>query len=354
MTLYDTLNKLVENNENFNKSIQEYGEYKIISFTYRLPSYSDFLLDGALECRGTTFVEERGGKISLIGRPFAKFFNYKENPFTEESVIDKLIPIHVMDKADGSLIIVCRLPNGELIAKTKSTILSEQAQRATEIVNSDKFKSFCGYWIDRGHTPIFEYVSPENRIVLFYPEEKLILLALRNMETGEYHDISNLACDFDVIEHYDIKDVKQIERLQESSTDNEGWVVIFNNGLRAKFKTFDYLRKHRVKDSITNPKHLADLILHDGLDDILPLISEDTNILNYVNNFKEKIKNIYNSIEEKINLFYNDNRNLDRKDFAIKSREEHPEIMSLIMSKYLNRDPYINEFIIKNELYKNL
>jgi hypothetical protein len=36
----------------------------------------------------------------------------------------------------------------------------------------------------QGYTPIFEFISPKNRIVIEYKEKELCLLAIRNTITG--------------------------------------------------------------------------------------------------------------------------------------------------------------------------
>ena len=350
---YNSFQNLVDTNENFIKSVQIYGDYELTSFNYRLASYSDFLLPNALEARGKTFIKDKEGNIELFCTNFSKFFNVYENPFTSEEVLSKLSPVSITEKVDGSLITVGMLPSGEILAKTKSTTGSEQAKRATTIINSNKdFKDFCTYWISQGYTAMFEYVAPNNQIVLFYPEEKLVLLALRNMTTGEYcpvHKINN--CPFEIVKEYDMT-LEEIAKLQEESTGREGFVVLFNNGQRMKFKTLDYCRKHRCKDSVSNKKHLSELILGSGLDDILPLFKEDKDLLKYIEDFRLSLTSLYNTLVTEINNFYIANKNLPRKDYAVKATSELSSKMSLAMNLYVGRDSGITDFIIKNKLYE--
>lgn len=361
--LYKELDALAKINDNFIRAEQQYDKYKIISFSYRLASYSEWLLPSALESRGTAFVEDEAGNLTIFARPFEKFFNYEENPFTEKEHVRNLTPVSIMDKVDGSLIMVGKLPNGKLLAKTKTTINSDQAKRATEIINnSEVYTDFCNHYISKDYTPLFEYTAPTNQIVLFYPEEKLTLIGLRNMITGEYLDIQGFLSPnyctkedphgIPVVKEYDIT-LEDINKLQESSEGNEGWVVYFDNGQRVKFKTLDYIRKHKCKDNLYNEKNLADIILSDTLDDIYPLIKNDIKTLEYVNNFKEKVISLKNKLESELLNFYENNKNLDRKNFAIKAKQEYPEKMSLLMNLYLGRDFGLDEYIIKYEVWKN-
>jgi len=350
---YNSFQNLVDTNENFIKSVQVYKDYELTSFNYRLASYSDFLLPNALEARGKTFIKDKEGNIELFCTNFEKFFNYEENPFTDKLLVSKLTPISITEKVDGSLITVGMLPDGEILAKTKSTIESEQSKRATEIINNSKeFKDFCTYWINQGYTPLMEYVAPTNQIVLFYPEEKLVLLALRNMFTGEYHSVHDLGgCPFEIVKEYNIS-LEDVAKLQETASGREGFVIVFDNGQRIYLLLDVYVRKHRVKDSISNKKHLSELILSNGLDDVLPLFKEDKDLLKYLEEFRVKLVVLYNELIQEIDNFYATNKNLPRKDYAIKATSELNNKMSLAMNLYVGRESGIADFLIKNKLYE--
>ena len=97
-------------------------------------------------------------------------------------------------------------------------------------------------------------------------------------------------------------------------------------------------------------------MLYDKLDDIYPLFKDDEAVSNYLYNFREALLGIKLKIVHKSEKFYNENKNLIRKDYAIKVQNEEKDIMSLLMDMYLNRfnDNSINEFIMKRELYKNI
>lgn len=362
--LYLDFLDLCKNNEGFYYSTQQYKNYDIVSFSYRLASYTDFKAPLGLECRGITFCVEKTteenieySNVNLFARPMEKFFNYGENLCTSEETISKLKSVRCTDKLDGSMVMVGMLPNGEILAKTKTSINSDQAKRANDIIYNDiNLKYFCEYYILKGYTPIFEYTAPTNCIVIRYAEEKLTLIALRHMITGEYldiHDLPTFSPKTNVVEEYKTT-LEEITKLQKDiNQKNEGWVVLFDNSQRVKFKTLDYVRKHRCKDSINNIKHLADLIINGGLDDVIPLFEGDKATLDYIYFHDEIIKYLYNTLENKINEFYNENKELPRKEYAIKAREYLEQDMGLAMNLYLNRDLGLKEYFIKNELYKN-
>jgi RNA ligase len=50
----------------------------------------------------------------------------------------------------------------------------------------DNYLKFLSKWLDNGFTPIFEFVAPDNKIVVEYKKGELILLAIRDVKTGLY------------------------------------------------------------------------------------------------------------------------------------------------------------------------
>ena len=99
MKLCDTSDSFFHKDETIGH--QEHGFKTFRMFNYRLCSYSDFLNDNALECRGIMFeMDEEGNPIRLASMPMHKFFNVNENPFTEN--VDFSETTHAMVKEDGS------------------------------------------------------------------------------------------------------------------------------------------------------------------------------------------------------------------------------------------------------------
>jgi hypothetical protein len=84
--------------------------------------------------------------------------------------------------------------------------------------------------------PLFELVG-ENRMVLKYPKNDLILLNLRNNLTGEYLD--NIDYDMDGINIVENVDYTLLELIDMSKKEKyiEGWVVQFDDDTLLKIKT---------------------------------------------------------------------------------------------------------------------
>ena len=69
------------------------------------------------------------------------------------------------------------------------TELSERVE--DEFINTTasdtmKYTDFARYWLGKGYTPLFEWCSMKNHIVLTYEKDLLVLTAIRNNITGQY------------------------------------------------------------------------------------------------------------------------------------------------------------------------
>lgn len=137
------------------------------------------------ECRGLIFCKETG---KILRRPFSKFFNIGERDETQLHLLDFTGSHEVFTKEDGSMVTPFEVGFGSGVIRWATKMgLSDVALNAEVFVaENPKYQEFAKWCIANRLTPIFEWVSRKNRIVLDYPEDNLILLAVRHMETGEY------------------------------------------------------------------------------------------------------------------------------------------------------------------------
>lgn len=65
---------------------------------------------------------------------------------------------------------------------------------------------------------------------------------------------------------------------------------------------------------------------------------------------EEKASKTYSHIHRVVHSFYADNKNLERKDYAIKGQAELTKegLFSLAMNLYLGKDADIKAFMVKN------
>jgi RNA ligase len=136
------------------------------------------------ECRGIIF-DKQG---NIMSRPFHKFFSVGEREETQTHAIDISQPHVIMEKMDGSMIRPI-LFDGYIRWASKMGITSVGMQAEEFVAKNIKYKNFASWCIKEGLTPIFEWTSPFNQIVLPYEEENLTLLAVRDNVTGVYVSI---------------------------------------------------------------------------------------------------------------------------------------------------------------------
>jgi len=180
-------------------------------------------------------VVDDDGKI--LARPIPKFFNDFEITGTLPSG-----PIEVYEKMDGSLIVMFFL-NGKPIFATKGTFTSEQATKAQAIFRL-KYKDLS---LDQDYTYCFEVIYPENRIIVNYEsEEDIFLIAKIHTKTGKQESIHGLG--FRTVKQFaTIDGIDKIQELKDLDRSNEeGFVIKFENNFRMKLKFETYFKLHKA------------------------------------------------------------------------------------------------------------
>jgi RNA ligase len=187
----------------------------------------------------------------------------------------------VTEKVDGSMIHPVLLNNRLYLHTRKGhTDVAKQAERF--MMSSDiRYGNFCRTYIKQGWTPIFEYIGPNNRIVIRYDEEKLVLLAMRNTITGELLDYGQMRrCAFlshvPVVQAHPgvIEDTDHFVQSARELEDREGFVVYFDDGYMVKIKADDYVLQHRALDDMSSKKKIVALCAQGFMDDVLPMLDE--------------------------------------------------------------------------------
>jgi T4 RnlA family RNA ligase len=353
MALYDDLMNLCETNEAFYfKDFQlDNATYMYRIFNYRIASYSDFLLPGALEARGIMYRVGQGDPL-LVCRPMHKFFNLFENPMTTD--LDLSGDITVMDKHDGSLISTF-MDNGIVRFKSKGSLFSEQAKDAFDWFHSEadpRFRYIVENMTMNWFTVNMEWQSPTNRIVVPYQKPELVILNYRRVVNGEY--IFNEMGDCAVNRQSQDKTFVDSIRGMNSSKDEpviEGFVCITEDGTWFKVKTERYCALHLAKDDITNPKRLFDAILNESTDDLKSMFHDDEYLIDQIDDMEKKVIPKMNHIRALVDDFFEVNNGLDRKSFAIKAKEETGIAFPLLMGRYTGKELDIKAFFSKNIEY---
>ncbi len=230
------------------------------------------------ECRGIAFNTETG---DLVSRPFHKFFNVGEREDMDLMAIDWTADHLVQDKVDGSMIRPIPTEAG-LRWGTKMGITDTAMLAETWLVGQNKYYAFVDQCMRTGFTPLFEYVSPENRIVVDYGGRDMTLLAMRDNHTGFYMPYVLMKLE---AEKFGIPVVKVFDpvagnpehflaSVKDSDDLDEGVVIWWGSGA-AKIKTETYTILHRVKEAGRTERTLIQAIWEGKVDDLLPLLPEE-------------------------------------------------------------------------------
>jgi RNA ligase len=250
---------------------QDHPEYPISIYNYsRTCQYENKWDDLTIECRG--LVLDREGNV--MAKSFPKFFNYEElegMTFRPSKIPNE--KFEVFEKMDGSLGIVFYY-EGEWRVATRGSFKSEQA-----IMGAEMLKRYDLSVLDAECTYLFEIIYPENRIVVDYGVERMVLLGAYNNQTGVEIGLDQMKYvnNFDVVKRYDgMADFKELK--DSIMDDREGYVIRFDSGMRMKIKGDEYLRLHKILTNFST----VDIwkILCDGgsLDEFLDRVPDEFDV----------------------------------------------------------------------------
>lgn len=343
----------VKDREEF--SIKEYPEgYTTIDYIYN--DKNTFSNEYLRECRGIKFHTKTG---EILARPFHKFFNLNEVEETKVENIDwDNQEFEILEKVDGSLIIPMILD--DVLYFTTRAGITNIAKECFEWVSNNKpeyIETIIKEILD-GYTPLFEWCSRNNRVVIDYgPEPKLKSLTSRSIITGDYYLFNNYNTydnvDFSCIAYQDISIELFIDHTK-NLVGKEGYVIYFSDGLLIKIKSDDYVLKHKVKSYFDFEKDVFSLIVQQKSDDFIPLLSPIQKVL--FEEYKEvvlekviEVNKILNSLYEKV---INDGC-VDKKEYAVKYVNTLPMYLrSIMFSKWNESDKNIFDIFI-DYLVKN-
>ena len=334
--------------------------FNVSVFNYRLAQYKDFAnpipdkpeLKG-YEMRGLTFVFNEDGSLFNRYVLLEKFFNLNQVPDSLYSVVKNYKIKFVNNKEDGSIASFIKLPNGKVIGKSKMGFDNDQADGINRVYKTNKeIKSLVDWSLDNNIVPVFEYVAPNNRIVLRYPSEELILLRLRDNVTGKHIDIRDHLDKVGSIRvapfEDEIKDLDHLIELNATQVDKEGSIVTCEDEMGRDFffklKTPWYMSLHGLlTDDLYREHIIIGYILDDKIDDILGQIPEDEKEAHIrINKIVDIVKK---SISDKVSEIEKDYRqyvsmNISKKDYAINHRKNNPNfgfVMNMVKADDLKK-----------------
>lgn len=301
----------------------------------------------------------RDGKI--VSQGFGKFLNLGEPGPLGISLEDikGAKDVVVTKKLDGSLLILSDLDGKPYIRSrgsldcdhftTKGEI--EQFFKDYPLLNNSRFYA--------GLSLLFEWETPSYPIVFKPTKIKFTLIGAVRHSPLSYIKLDELKTIRSIlrvplVDHYILSDIDAILNFLEENKTEEGFVLRLNKEQDlVKLKTKFYLKLHSFLSSISK-KNLYDLWVEQGQ----PLQNSFENFIQsfyspeVYSHIKPVLDELFAGIDRARGLikqfeeFVELNNSLSRKDFAILSKNIHPEHFHVIMTIYSNKEVDLKKMII--------
>lgn len=234
------------------------------------------------ECRGLVMSKNNG---TTLARRYPKFFNVNEKEFTQAHVIPWHEDHWLLDKLDGSMITpftTDRRGPDDMAWGTKKGE-TDVSKPVVDFVDArPNYRRFAQAMIGQGATPIFEWCSRKQKIIIDYPSDRLVLTGVRTMDTGTlmaYPDMVETAGRFDVevvrAREGRVSDVASFLEDIGACVGEEGVIVRWSDGHMVKVKGRWYTLIHRSKELLQFEKDVWALILDGNRDDLTAMMDQE-------------------------------------------------------------------------------
>jgi RNA ligase len=340
--------------------VADRGSYTIINYVVAMEdtfppvkTEADAILR---ECRGLVFFTKTG---DIMSRRFHKFFNVGEREETSPQFVDLSKPHVVLEKLDGSMITPLMV-DGMLRWGTKMGVTDTALQVEEFVMKNPHYAEFANLMLSMGYTPIFEWCSRKQKIVIDYKQDQLILTAIRFTKEGNYvshKSMGWIAGDngIPVVKAYDSQgDIRKLMEYVKSQEDTEGVIVRFDDGHMVKVKCDWYMQLHHAKDVTKFEKNVLEIILQDKLDDLLPLLEPDYQemVKAYRDDVFKGMRELADDLQYQFDGIIKAMRSKEKREFAIHwvkplVQKEYQPFMYAMWDK---KDPYE---MLKQELLKS-
>ncbi len=266
---------------------------------------------------------------------FLVHFNYGECPdFYADFDINRA---HVFEKADGSLIKVYWSPatdRWEISTRSQAFAEGPHAVGGTfrewvlRAMNLSE-EEFQGSMMlmPEEFTFIMEYVGPENRIVSPYEKSEMVMLAVRDNQTGSYEDAQHavdllfgFGMNVRIAHEYKLSTFEEIlQAAKDLPTLTEGYVCFDPvSGKRVKLKNPAYVAVHHLRENgVPSLKRIYFLVLENEQEEYLSYFEQDRKLfqpaIDDVQKFREYLE------AEWVSVAHIE----DQKTFALAVKDKH-------------------------------
>jgi hypothetical protein len=301
----------------------------------------------------------------IVSCSWPKFGNYGEfNNDTEllNEILKNNGDVRFSHKEDGSLCIRSVI-NDKVVLRTRGTLYGGEVEEGKSF--GERFYEVARYkypiilnnkWMtDR--SMLFEFVSPDNTIIVKYNEPDLIFLGFvmhKDLTLGRWMELEYISRIYNLnlvkLHNLPRDPIKLLDNIR--SWDEEGVVVRFSSDqVMVKLKSAHYLAQHRLKFSI-NYKFVVEFIELTGIKSEWELVDElkschyDWEIIQTVLPFyhryvkaKDRFNNLLDEACNIINDFHSDKDDevQVKKDLALSITDKSKVLRSIIFSLYGNK-----------------
>ena len=282
---------------------------------------SDFNEEICKEARG--LILDAQNNFRVVRYAFRKFFNLDES-FAESIDWDSAV---ATEKIDGSIMSVW-YARGKWHLSTNATIDAFKAELSGigpyktfgELFESVlPLSTFKNYNKHRCWT--FELVSPYNKVVIDYPETKVYLLSVRNMDSLEELNLNVVemladANGITVPRRYVLNNEANYRKLVEQMPEgHEGIVVRDAMGRRVKIKTLLYFQMHKAKNNgVITLEHIVDLIRANDHYEFLSYFPEYQSIFDNVKRQIDHSEVVVEKVRQDVAEWKNNNKDVYEQD----------------------------------------
>ena len=285
---------------------------------------SDFNEKICKEARG--LILDTQDNFRVVRYAFKKFFNVDEG-FAARLDWDTAV---ATEKIDGSIMSVW-FARGKWHLSTNGTIDAFKAELNgvgpyktfgelfESVLPLSRFSEFSNILAHQCYT--FELVSPYNKVVIDYPETKVYLLSIRNMNTLVEHPLDEVAefakrFNFTMPQFYYMNDEAGFRRLVEQMPEgHEGIVVRDENGERVKIKTLLYFEMHRAKNNgVITLERIVDLICANDHYEFLSYFPEYQSVFDDVKRQIDHSEVVVEKVRQDVAEWKNNNKDVYEQD----------------------------------------
>lgn len=304
----EELQKLVEDGE---IARRPHPTKDIYIYTYLKTFYPEWT--ETLRWARGLILDSNGNRLAC---PFKKFFNYSEIKADVDKLIAENVPHRIQEKLDGSLGILF-FYDGEWILSTKGSFTSIQSEMATEILHA-KYKDELAN-LNKEYTYLFEIIYPANQIVVSYNYHALVLLAVMNPKTME-EVVGEIDIFWpDTVKHYYNLSISNIikDMSRPDYCSAEGFIVVFGDGTRVKFKYDEYVRLHKIVSDF-RPKNIVEFMSTGGdINEMINTLPDE--FKDEIIEVKNKTLSEYADICHETLSIFNRINSSDKKIFALEA-----------------------------------